>query len=304
MTPEETFIFDLNGYIIIRNVLSAEEVAQANAAIDAHTDRFHERKGALRNTANGTPLAGDGSTGRLDMAGMLGWEKPHCDVFRQILCHEKLVPYYHTLIGKGYRLDHLPLVLGQDQGAEGFQLHGGPLTSAGAFEPTLQYRCVNGTFFNTLLAVSVQLVDHNPGDGGFCVLPGSHKLNFPVPNDIADGQKYTECLQQPVTKAGDVVIFSEATVHGCMAWTAERQRRVALYRFAPANFCYGRSYLPQWPEEMMRDLTPAQAAVMEAPYAVRLDRPMLREDGERGEAQSRAPHKKAFDKTVFGSQYF
>ena len=35
------FLFDLNGYIIVRNVLSASEVKAANDAISAH--KFHER---------------------------------------------------------------------------------------------------------------------------------------------------------------------------------------------------------------------------------------------------------------------
>ena len=44
-----------------------------------------------------------------------------------------------------------------------------------------------------------------------------------------------EHVYQPVTKAGDVVFFSEATVHGAAPWTAEHQRRIALYRFAPSE---------------------------------------------------------------------
>ena len=35
--------------------------------------------------------------------------------------------------------------------------------------------------------MSVCLSDVKSGDGGWCVLKGSHKLNFPVPLDIAEG---------------------------------------------------------------------------------------------------------------------
>ena len=94
MTPEQKYLFDLNGFIIIRGVLSKEEIAAAHAAIDAHTPLFKERaEKALRNTRDGTPLAGDGNTPRLDLGGMLGWPKPHCDILRKMLCHPKLVPY-------------------------------------------------------------------------------------------------------------------------------------------------------------------------------------------------------------------
>jgi hypothetical protein len=39
--------------VIVKGVLTADEVAAANAAIDHHADAFLERKGALRNTKDG-----------------------------------------------------------------------------------------------------------------------------------------------------------------------------------------------------------------------------------------------------------
>jgi hypothetical protein len=53
-------------------------------------------------------------TGRLDMGGMLGWEEPHREIFRNLLAHPKLVPYLHMVIGEGYRLDHSPLIIAQN----------------------------------------------------------------------------------------------------------------------------------------------------------------------------------------------
>jgi len=310
----DRFNFDLNGFIVLRGVLSESEVAAANKAIDENQHQLAERKGALRNTKSNTPLSGDGSTGRRDLSGMLGWPEGQREVFRNILAHPRLVPYYTALLGAGYRMDHLPLLITSETGAEGFSLHGGPLGGDGSFNPTLQYRCVGGQMWNTLLAVSVVLVDHNEGDGGFCVVRGSHKLNFPVPPDMATGEALSENVFQPVTRAGDVVLFSEATVHGALPWTADRQRRIALYRFAPPTMAYGRSYTPSWPQSMLDGCTPEQLAVLEPPYAIRLDRPMVvpagAEDDEEGaegvkiEVKSRAAAKKEFDREVFQTEYF
>jgi hypothetical protein len=36
MTAEQKYLFDLNGFIVIRGVLSSEEIAAAHAAMDAH----------------------------------------------------------------------------------------------------------------------------------------------------------------------------------------------------------------------------------------------------------------------------
>ena len=93
------FLFDLNGFAVIRNVLSKEELIEANKGIDAHA--FHERKDQLRNTESGTLFSGDEKTGRLDMGGMLGWEEPYRNVFRKFLNHPNLVPYLHLLVGEG-----------------------------------------------------------------------------------------------------------------------------------------------------------------------------------------------------------
>merc|ERR1740138_1306291 len=99
-------------------------------------------------------------------------------------------------------------------------------------------------------------------------------MNFPMPETFmhGEGEDAQEHFYQPVTKAGDVVFFSEATVHGALPWRADHERRVVLYRFAPATVAYGRSYSPTWPAEMLQGLTSLQRAVLEPPYADRLDR--------------------------------
>ena len=309
ISARERFLFDLNGFLIVRNVFSKEEVAAANAAIDAHREEQQPREAAsLRNTKAGTPLAANGP--RIDLGGMLSWTGDQSALFRDALAHPRLVPYYTELMGEGYRLDHQPLVVVQGAESEGFSLHGGPIAACGAFNPELQYRCVNGQFWTSLLAISVQLVDHQPGDGGFCIVRGSHKLNLPVPADMANGvdEAFVEHIHQPSTRAGDVVIWSEATVHGATPWRGAHERRIAIYRFAPANMGYGRGYL-EVPDSALEGLTPLQKAVVQPPYSTRLERPLvtpqaaLVADGPPAK-RARAEAKKELDKKLFGTSYF
>lgn len=308
MTDDERYLFDLNGFLIVRGVLSPEEVDEANAVIDRHADDMIERSDAsLRNAKKGTQLYGSGP-GRKDLGQVLEWG-PDSKVFKSILAHPRLVPLFHGILGKGYRMDHLPFVLAQDEGAEGFQLHGGTIDcNSGEYNPHLAYSYVHGTMRSALLGCNVMLTDHNAGDGGFCVVPGSHKSNVKMPKGMVDGEKYAEYIIQPTTKAGDVVLFSEGTVHGAMAWTPkDRQRRACLYRFAPATNSYGRSYFGHpgggWPDKIYEDLNDAQKAVLEAPYANRLDRPNILGDGE-VEITTRNERKKQHDREVFGTKYF
>lgn len=306
LSPSEKFLFDTNGYLVLRGVFSPEEVASANAAIDANLDKAHERLGNLRNTEAGTPLEGDGVTGRQDISGFLGWPEGQRDTFRRVLDHPRLVPYMTELLGKGYRLDHMPLILIQRTGSEGFQFHGGPLDERGAPNQYLSYKCHNGHMQLSLLAASVQLTDVNPGDGGFCIIKGSHKSNFPCPKSIMNYEEAAEHAYQPSTKAGDVVLFSEATIHGTLPWTAQNDRRLALFRFSPANVAYGRGYLSGWPESWLDGMTDTQRVMMEPPYNYRLDREVLTSDGATvsTEQGARADFKKKFDEEVFGRTYF
>ena len=305
----EKYIFDLNGYIIVRNVLTIDEIAICNDVIHRKLNHIQERiDPMLKNVsrADSTLMAGDGKSGRKDLGGILEWGEDS-KIFRSILDHPKLKKYFHLLLGRGYRMDHLPFVIAQDKGSEGFSLHGGSVDIAtGHFNPYLSYQCINGTIHNNLLACSVVLTDHNANSGGFCIVKGSHKSNFNANNEFINGiGKYAEeFIYQPLTKAGDVILFSEGTVHGALAWNENYQRRVALYRFAPATSCYGRSYFPSWPEKMLEDLTPSQKAVLEPPYNTRLDRPILSNDDDSIEICQRNEIKRNFDNKVFGTKYF
>mmetsp|Transcript_6222 Transcript_6222/g.8154 ORF Transcript_6222/g.8154 Transcript_6222/m.8154 type:complete len:325 (+) Transcript_6222:109-1083(+) len=308
-------IFDLNGYIVIRNVLSKTEVEMARKGIQEYRGTFVERAATeVRNTSSDSSsnLKGDGRTGRFDMGGMLGWSSPCREVFRQFLAHPNLVPYLHLFLGEGYRLDHSPLVLRQKPGSEGFSLHGGPIDSKGAMQRGLIYQCNGKDIHNSLLAVSFQLSDGkmDSNSGGFCVVPGSHKMKFPLSSTMINGQDedfFAQCVAQPEVNPGDCIIFSEATVHGCTAWKEKSfDRYIALYRFAPANFAYGRGYQYDggWPESFLTGMTKEQEAVMLPPFNTRLDRERLNDDGTLAEPIRRSAKKKEFDQLVFQQKYF
>ena len=95
-------------------------------------------------------------------------------------------------------------------------------------------------------------------------------------------------------------------MHGALPWTADRQRRLALFRFAPANFAYGRGYLAGFGEGVMDLCTPQQRAVLEGPYATRLERPLTTAKPQAAPppVKTRNPTKSAHDAATFGTKYF
>lgn len=264
MNDDEKYLFDLNGYLVIKNVLTPEETKRANAIIDRHLDqgRIRPREQSL----SGDSPALEGDQGRGELSGLLNWEEPDSNPFRDMLAHPKIVPYLNEMLGPGFRMDHQMFLLWMDKGAEGFRFHG---SSGPGFDPNQYYIFKNGKMHNGLTVVTFQLTDVNPGDGGLSLIPGSHKSNYPCPTDMKLYQKHQEHIRQVTCKAGDVVIFSEATTHGTLPWTANHPRRSLLTRYTAGNMSYVKPYdVPEWANERQR-------AVMEPPYHTRLNRPTL-----------------------------
>ena len=169
MSHKEKYLFDLNGYVVLRGAFDADMVSRANNAVDAHLDQLHERTGQLRTSGlygrASTELAGDGRTGRADLGGMLGWAAPHREPFREVLCHPPVVRLLSELLAPGYRLDHSPLMIAMEKGAEGHTLHGGAITEAGEPAWPLAYQYSHGQMRAQLLTVCMQLSPAHAGDG-------------------------------------------------------------------------------------------------------------------------------------------
>ena len=158
--------------------------------------------------------------------------------------------YLNTILGQGFRMDHNPSLITMEEGGEGHTFHG----SAGPdFDPNCYYIYKNGEIHCGLTVVAWQFSDTNPGDGGLCLIPGSHKGNYACPQEIRKWEAHRDIVRQVSCKAGDVVIFTEAVTHGTLPWTAEHQRRSALFRMSPGNLAYVSGYNP-WPEAVLADI--------------------------------------------------
>ena len=285
MSDREKFLLDLQGFLHVKDFLSADEVRALNEAIDANVDE--EAKGFF---SAGAPYGGgmDGQFSKGTADGMLTWEQPWCQPFRDMLGHPKLIPYLNTLFGRGWRLDHLPFVSFAKKGTGGHGLHG---TTDRIFDSGQFYHYANGEIRTGLAVFQFQLADINPGDGGLAVIPGSHKANFKCPEDIMLCDANREVVRAVGGKVGDMAIFLEATIHGALPWTAEHNRRSLFYRYGPKHLNFHSDYVTTSVPEWVGELTDVQRAVMEPAYAY--SRPLLDDDGATlvYPGQEPAPHK-------------
>ena len=262
MTEAEKYLFDVHGYLVIEGLLSPEEVRAANAAVDSRAGDIRVRPGDL---ANGSRTL-EGNQGRGDLGGMLTWEKPHCDVFREMIAHANSARFLEELLGPGFRLEGLSIIT-MDEGAEGFWFHEG----GEPHDRSRGYHYRNGRMFCGMTNIAVQLTDVEAGDGGFACVPGSHRANFPCPDDIRLYEAHQDRFAQIPARAGDGVLFVECLMHGALPWTAKHQRRTVILRYNAGVMAEGvmGTYTPPG---FFDELTPQQQAVISAPHYRREDK--------------------------------
>ncbi len=110
----QKYLFDLNGYLILEDVLSAGEVARLNQAMDEQ---------GLPEPGLTTGEARFGSSmpelGGQSAAGFLEWGPEFCN----LLDHDHVMERLRWIPGDGFRVDHL-YGIHMRNGTEGLRLHG------------------------------------------------------------------------------------------------------------------------------------------------------------------------------------
>ena len=240
MTPEEKFTFDLEGYLVLKNVLSGEEVDELNALADEVFGTEYE-EGSRR---HGSQVSRWGPAAQ------------------QLIDHPGIVPYLIELLGPKFRIDHDYCIFMRQGEARG-GLHGGPAGGL-AYEGDHWYRYQDGVMRNGLTVFTYCLTPARAGDGGFGCIPGSHKSNLVahLPPEVRRWERPAHYVKQVEAEAGDVIIFTEALVHGTMAWTAEHERRALLYKYSPGHSAWSQNY---YNPDDYPDATEQQRRIMEPP---------------------------------------
>ena len=168
------------------------------------------------------------------------------------------MPLLKVILGDGFRLDHYYAIY-LEAGAERLGLHGGNTP----YDPPEYYHFRNGRMYNGLTVVAWNLADTGPEQGGFCCIPGSHKVNYPCPQEIREAHVEAGCVVVPEAKAGSAVIFTEALTHGTAPWQAVHQRRSLLFKYSPGQQSWSKSHIEP-PDGVA--LTERQALLFEPPY--------------------------------------
>lgn len=253
MSNEENYAFDVAGYLYIPSVLTQDEVAALNEALES---------------------IGESHT-------LLGGASPYRELFRDLLVHPKLVWYLNQIIGHGFRLDQAPQLLGQSNSEISTKLVGGDEPR----NPSLAYRQQNGWRSCQGVKAIWTLEDIAEGDGGLVVVQASHKSNVETPHDLMHGIDDMGLVQQPTMNAGDLFLIAVPTLQGLHPWK-DNPKRLLSYSYAaraairsnPVGPNSETESLPGWADEA----TPAQKVVMYRPgFKDSNPPPVLNTDGEK-----------------------
>ena len=236
-TDEEKFRFDLQGFIVLRGVLTRAECTLLSKLSDTAWPR----------------QPGDGAFRRTEAISRWG------GAFLNLIDHPCVLPYLVELIGPRLRADHDYCIF-MRSGADGQNIHGGPMR----YESDHWYHYHDGVMRNGLMVATWVLNDAKPGDGGFVCIPGSHKTNFidAVPRDVLTQEYRPDYVIQPELRAGDVLLFTEALIHGTATWRGSQERRALLYKYSPphsswAKVPYNLQHYPDASPQQQRLMAPA-----------------------------------------------
>lgn len=255
---KEFFLWDLNSYLVVRNVMTEEHLQLANEAIDKFSEEI----------IVGGDLAGGSKTqagsGRPTLGGLVSLPEPYCRPFREMIAHPAVTSRLLWMCGSGFRTGGGTL-FAQVKGSGGQSLHDGnePLT------PWRSYFYKNGRAYGADITVTWHLHGAPAGGGGFACVPGSHKTQYRMPRGVRTCDDELGRVVQPHINAGDVLLFMDGGgTHGSKAWQNDFGRRAVLIKYWPSYSLWsGGVEDPEerWGADMLEGMTEEQLSLMRGP---------------------------------------
>jgi len=210
----ELYFLDCLGFTILRNFHSSKLIDEINEIINNYLGKEKPVKFRILGTH---------------------------EIFLDLMSNPKIMKLLSILLGDNFRFDH---AFGRQQPTyrgDAANLHGGPYSDGYNI-----YAINGGKIFTSQIQVCHVLQEQKSTDGGLVFLPGSHKSNAfnniknNFGNDPIKGDELLEMIKNdfdspylmcPDLNAGDVILFTDALIHGCKPWKASHTRRNLYYSY-------------------------------------------------------------------------
>jgi ectoine hydroxylase-related dioxygenase (phytanoyl-CoA dioxygenase family) len=221
MDDTQRYLFDLQGYLVLKNVVPRPLIDACNAVMD----RIEQM--APGQYPNGVTLGKPRTPNELYITNAVEADP----VLNGFIDLPEVIDIIADVSLNLYRLNHAYAIYRWGTGYTYLHMGGAPL------HPKATYMCHGGQIFSTLTKAVFPIQNNGIDDGCFAAVPGSHKANFTRP--FGDHPSENPPLVPIPGEPGDAIVFTEATTHGSYVNTSGRPRRT-IY------FCYSVGYMPDW----------------------------------------------------------
>lgn len=226
LTPGQRLFLEVNGYVVVENTLSADEVGRIRDALYALQREFQASDDPLSHRVHGCHVG--------------PWE-PHLCHFAHLLetdpaifeylTHPRIVALAEELVGGKVRLEESAAFLNRREPAFDltkpyqYNFHRGGQPGFDSYQHDDLYHC---TFVKAL----TNLTDMGPDDGGTTVIAGSHKLNCNEHDMVAAAYETPELIHQVVAPTGSTILMCETLIHATGQIRSERERVIIIAGFS------------------------------------------------------------------------
>lgn len=248
-TEMEEYLFDLRGYLVLKNAVDTDHLALLNATLDTYLDLEPDTWRGWVYRANNDPVQ--------HLHNIFEMGEP----FERLIDHPAWLDHLNRFVGgdDGLFIDESFLdVRGKGRAT---RMHSG----AHKRRIRTQFRFHNNAFRCGQINILLALNDIGPGDGATMVIPGSHKSNLIHPafhdREASKSLDNVEGAVEVLLEAGDAAFFVDCLAHGSGVRVNEGERRIAIIRYGPhwGNDRYGFQPSP----DLLERLTPARRKIVQ-----------------------------------------
>jgi hypothetical protein len=221
MTEEQKYLFDLQGFIVLKNIIPQKTVKEVNEEM-TRLSNMNETELPV-----GVCHGKQRKTDELYLSNIV----EAGPIFHQFIDQEDCIPIISEVSLGLFRLNHVYAIYRWGGGYTYMHCQNRPM------HPKMAYHCQNGEIFSLCTKAVFPMLNHRPEDGCFAAIPGSHKANFirPFGDHPQDNPPLVPVLADP----GDAIVFTEALTHGSLVNHSGLPRRTLYY-------CYSVGYMPDW----------------------------------------------------------
>jgi hypothetical protein len=217
-SEEVRYLFDLNGFYVVKGYLSTKRVALLRSQLID----FESKQDLPEPLCYGKPRS-------IDFKYISNIAEGSSEL-TELIKDQLIVELMRSTTGGYFRFNHSYSISHGLGSSTSLHMGGAPL------HPRAIYMTQGESVFSSLSKFVIPLEFNTVDDGAFCVVPGSHKSSFSFGNsyNLRAPEDHPSCVPV-IAEPGDIIFFTEALQHGGFANKTGVMRRSLYYCYSLGN---------------------------------------------------------------------